>query len=155
LSQVTPTVLDAGERQVSRSVVVDAPVGELFELVANPHRHHELDGSGTVRDQAKGPDRLSEGDTFVVRMKMFGIPYTITSTATQIEQDRVVEWKHPGGHRWRYEFESLGPSRTQVTETFDYRHSKAAKVYELIGIPGRNAAGIESTLQKLAREHSG
>jgi hypothetical protein len=154
MSQGTPTVVDAGERQVSRSIVINAPVGELFALVVNPHRHHELDGSGTVRDQAKGPERLSAGDTFVVRMRMYGIPYTITSTATQVEQDRVVEWKHPGGHRWRYEFEALGPSQTRVTETFDYRDSKAAKVYEWFGIPGRNAAGIESTLEKLAREHA-
>jgi uncharacterized protein YndB with AHSA1/START domain len=154
MSQVTPTVVDKGDRQVSRSIVVNAPVEDLFAMVVNPHRHYELDGSGTVRDQAKGPVRLSEGDTFVVHMKMFGIPYTITSTATQIEQDRVVEWKHPGGHHWRYEFESLAPARTRVTETFDYRASKAAKVLEMLGVPGKNAAGIESTLVKLAREHA-
>lgn len=154
MSQMKPAVVDKGDRQVARSIVVNAPVEELFAIVVNPHRHHELDGSGTVREGAKGPDHLSEGDTFVVSMKMFGVPYTITSTATEVEQDRVVEWKHPGGHRWRYEFESLGPSSTQVTETFDYRSSMAAKVFEWMTVPAKNATGIESTLEKLAREHA-
>lgn len=154
MSQKKPDVVDKGDRRVARSIVVNAPVEELFALAVNPHRHHELDGSGTVREGAKGPDHLSVGDTFVVRMKMFGVPYTITNTATQVEPDRVVEWKHPGGHRWRYEFESLGPSSTLVTETFDYRSSKVAKVFEWLGVPAKNAAGIEGTLEKLAQAHA-
>ena len=154
MSDVIPTTVETGERQVARSLVVHASADELFSLIANPHRHHEFDGSGTVRDRAKGPEQLSAGDSFVVHMKMFGLPYTITSTATEIEQGRVVEWAHPGGHRWRYEFEPLGPAETRVTETFDYRASKAAKVFELIGVPRRNAQGIEQTLIRLARKYA-
>lgn len=154
MSTATVTTVDSGERQVSRSVVVQAPAQELFELVANPHRHHELDGSGTVRANAKGPDQLAQGDTFTVRMKMYGVPYMITSTATRVEPGRVVEWKHPGGHRWRWEFEELGPSETRVSETFDYRETMLAKPYELMGIPDRNAKGIEQTLAKLARTYA-
>ncbi len=155
MSTSTIATVDSGERKVSRSVVVQAPAQELFELVANPHRHHELDGSDTVRPDAKGPEQLAEGDTFTVRMKMYGVPYMITSTATRIEPGKVVEWKHPGGHKWRYEFEELGPSETRVTETFDYSDTMLAKGYELMGIPDRNAKGIEQTLEKLARTYAG
>jgi hypothetical protein len=70
---------------------------------------------------------------------------------TRYEQDRVIEWRHPGGHRWRWEFAPAGPAATEVTETFDYSTSKAAKVLELMKIPARNAAGIEATLRKLAQ----
>lgn len=146
----TPTTVDTGDRQVTRSIVVKAPAEELFALVANPHRHHELDGSGTVRDAAEGPELLAEGDRFTVRMKMYGLPYMIASTATKVEPDKVVEWRHPGGHRWRYEFQPLGPSETRVTETFDYHESRVAKLYEMFGFPARNAAGIEQTLARLA-----
>ena len=57
------------------------------------------------------------------------------------------------GHRWRWEFESLSPTLTRVTETFDYHDAGALKnklkYYERMG-PGRaNAAGIEATLAKL------
>lgn len=154
MSTSNVAVVDPGERQVSRSVIVNAPAQELFELVANPHRHHELDGSGTVRPDARGPEQLTEGDNFTVRMKMFGVPYMITSTATRIEPGKVVEWQHPGKHKWRWEFEELGPSETRVTETFDYRDTMAAKLYELMGYPDRNAKGIERTLEKLSRKYA-
>ncbi|MGH3678126.1 MAG: dimethyladenosine transferase, partial [Mycobacterium sp.] len=39
---MTVTTVDAGPRQVSRSVEVPAPAAELFAIVADPRRHHEL-----------------------------------------------------------------------------------------------------------------
>lgn len=66
---------------MSRSAQVHAPAGGLFALVADPHRHGELDGSGTVGDAVVGPTRLSTGDSFGMKMRMFGLPYKITSRA--------------------------------------------------------------------------
>jgi hypothetical protein len=137
----SPMTVDIGDRQVARSIVVNAPVDELFALVANPHRYHELDGSGTVRNQAEGPERLNEGDRFTVHMRIYGVPYMITSTVTRAEPGKVVEWQHPAGHRWRYEFEPLEPLETRVTETFDYRDCKVARVYEMLGVPKKTVPG--------------
>ena len=56
--QTPPTLKteDSGPRRVSRSVQVNAAAADVFALIADPHRHHELDGSGTVRDtEVKGP----------------------------------------------------------------------------------------------------
>ncbi len=99
MSDDSVTTVDAGPRKVARRVTVNAPASEVFGLVADPRRHGELDGSGTVRDTAKSPDVLTEGAQFSVRMRMFGLPYRITSTVTEFEKDRVVEWRHPLGHR--------------------------------------------------------
>lgn len=52
---MTVTVVDAGPGRVSRSVEVAAPAAELFAIVADPRRHRELDGSGTVRGNIKVP----------------------------------------------------------------------------------------------------
>ena len=41
------STVDTGPRKVTRSVEVDRPAAELFAMVADPHRHGELDGSGT------------------------------------------------------------------------------------------------------------
>lgn len=155
MTSQTPTVVEKGPQQVSRSIVVDAPASEIFDVLVHPGRHHEIDGSGTVRDAAGDEARMVQGETFTVRMKMFGVPYRITSTATEVVPDRVVEWQHPGKHRWRYDFEPIGPDRTRVTETWDYRDSPAARVFELIGYPKRNASGIESTLVRLAERYGG
>ncbi len=150
---MTVTVVDAGPQQVSRSVEVAAPVAELYALAADPRRHHELDGSGTVGDNIKIPTKLVVGSKFSTKMKMFGVPYRITSTVTALKPNEVVEWRHPAGHRWRWEFESLSPTLTRVTETFDYRDAGAIKnklkYYTLIGARKFNASGIEATLVQL------
>jgi uncharacterized protein YndB with AHSA1/START domain len=145
------TTVDTGPRQVTRRVAVHAPAAEVFALLADPHRHPDLDGSGTVRDvPVKGPDRLSEGARFSVGMKQYGVPYKITSRVTAFEDGRLIEWQHPLGHRWRWELEETAPGTTQVTETFDYSTAKAPKVLELFGQPKANATGITKTLEALA-----
>jgi hypothetical protein len=148
---MTITVVDAGPRKISRAVEVHAPAADLFEIVADPYRHGELDGSGTVKDAVSGPHRLAQDEKFAVRMKQYGVPYRITSRVTDFEDGRVVEWRHPMGHRWRWELREQSANSTQVTETFDYSHVGAvkAKGFELMGVLKQNAAGIEATLSKL------
>lgn len=125
----------------------------MFAIVADPRRHRELDGSGTVRDNIRGPAPLQLGSRFSTKMKIFGLPYRITSTVTALQPDRLIEWRHPVGHRWRWEFEPLSPTQTRVTETFDYRDTGRLKdhlkYYEATGFAKRNAAGIEATLRRL------
>jgi Polyketide cyclase / dehydrase and lipid transport len=156
---MTVTVVDRGPRQVSRRVEVAAPAAELYALAADPRRHHELDGSGTVHDNINMPAHLVVGSKFSTKMKMYGVPYRITSTVTELTQNEVVEWRHPVGHRWRWEFEALSPTLTQVTETFDYRDAGTVKnklkYYERMGFSKGNAAGIEATLTRLRDRYAG
>jgi uncharacterized membrane protein len=155
---MTVTPIDAGPHQVSRTVEISAPAAELFAIVADPRRHHELDGSGTVGDNIRGPSALHLGARFSTKMKLFGLPYRITSTVTELKPDQLIEWRHPLGHRWRWEFEALSPTVTRVTETFDYRDAgvkKDLKYYEATGFAKRNATGIESTLHRLRDRYSG
>jgi Polyketide cyclase / dehydrase and lipid transport len=151
------TVVDAGPHKVSRAAEVRAPASELFAMVADPHRHHELDGSGTVLSTVTGPQQLTKDATFSVKMKQYGVPYRITSLVTDLQDGRVVQWRHPLGHQWRWEFTPLPDGSTLVTETFDYSQvsSLQAKSLELFGFPKKNAAGIESTLRKLQARYPG
>ena len=152
MTSSTPKTEDAGPRTVSRSVQVAAPVADVFALIVDPHRHPEIDGSGTVRDvDVKGPHRLHQGDAFTVGMTQYGVPYKIKSRATAVEENRLVEWQHPLGHRWRWELTEVSPGTTKVTETFDYSTAKAPFFIELTGFHKKNAEGIESTLTALAQ----
>lgn len=149
--------IDKGNRIVARRTEVAAPAAELFALVADPHRHGELDGSGTVKDTVKGPERLTKGAKFSVGMKQYGVPYRITSTVTDFvdgDTSKVIEWQHPMGHTWRWEFEETAPGRTTVTEAFQYGTAKAPKLLEVFKMPQQNAKGIASTLEKLANKYS-
>jgi hypothetical protein len=144
--------VDAGSQQVSRAVEVSAPTSELFAIVADPRRHHELDGSGTVGGNIDTPPQLAPGARFSTKMRMFGLPYRITSTVTAMRPNELIEWRHPLGHHWRWEFTAVSPTVTRVTETFDYRDTGVKdrfNYYERMGFAKRNAAGIEATLTKL------
>jgi hypothetical protein len=147
-----PEPVETGPCQVSYRIRVNAPAAELYALLANPHRHHEVDGSGSVRFTKTGPSRVTVGDEFTVAMRKFGLPYTMRLVVTAADEDRVVEWQHPGGHRWRWRFEDAGDGSTLVTETFDYSWTRhvVARAYELSRRPQDNANGIRASLTRLA-----
>ncbi|WP_017583017.1 SRPBCC family protein [Nocardiopsis valliformis] len=136
------------KHMVARSVVVDAPAKRIFDLVAAPSRHPEIDGSGTVQSALFGPERLELDSEFGMDMKMLGLPYRMTNRVVEFEEGQLIAWKHVGSHRWRYEFEELPEGGTLVTETFDYSRGQVG-FYILSGAPARNARGIERTLERL------
>lgn len=150
MSEPDVSVVETGPQQVSRRSVIAAPAADLFALVADPHQHGELDGSGTVRDTVSGPQRLAEGAKFSVRMTQFRLPYKITSVVTAFEPDRLIEWRHPLGHRWRWTFAETTPGHTAVTETFDYNGlGLRGRLLEISRFPAKNGKGIEATLSAL------
>lgn len=144
ITPMTPTVAD---RKVSASVVVAAPPAEVFALLADPHRHHEFDGSGTVQATVSGPERLTLGDRFGVDMKQ-KVGYRVTNEVVEFEQDRLIAWCHFAKARWRYELEPVGTG-TRITETFDYSHSALRWGIALLKMPQQNARSIRDTLAKL------
>jgi uncharacterized protein YndB with AHSA1/START domain len=135
------------DRRVTASTVVAAPAGEVFALLANPHRHHEFDGSGTLRGAVSGPDRLALGDRFGMDMKI-KLPYRITNRVVELQPDRLIGWCHFSKAVWRYELEAV-TGGTRVTETFDYSRSPFAKAIELAKFPRGNAKSIRDTLRRL------
>jgi uncharacterized protein YndB with AHSA1/START domain len=136
---------------VSSRTTIAAPPAVVFGIVADPHQHPRIDGSGSVQSVIDGPDRLEKGAEFHVSMKLFGLPYKITNHVVEFEADRRIAWRHFGGHRWRYELTPTDDGGTEVVETFDYsRYPWFGKaIIEGLGFPGRNQRGIEGTLQRL------
>lgn len=134
-------------RAVSASAVVPAPPEQVFALLADPHRHHELDGSGSVRGAVSGPRRLALGDKFGMRMRI-GLPYQTLNKVLEFEPDQRIAWHHFARAIWRYQLEPVDGG-TLVTETFDYAGSPYARGIELMGFPARNARSIAATLRRL------
>lgn len=152
-----PYPVESAPFTMSYQILVEAPALELWELMANPHRHHEIDGSGTLKQKTTGPEQLAVGDTFNISMSLKGLPYTLKMTTTRSEPGRIIEWQHPGKHYWRWEFSPApdNPEHTLVTETFDYsetpplmiRMFKAGKIFE------GNSRGIQSSLSRMAEKY--
>jgi hypothetical protein len=138
--------------QISDSITIDAPPGVVFAILAAPRHHTRIDGSGSVGSVIAGPDRITgEGQTFTVRMRLFGIPYVIRNRVVEFEQDRLIAWRHFSPNRWRYQLTSTGDGGTRVTETFDWTRANrlTAAVVERTGFPERNRRGISGTLVRL------
>ena len=136
------------ERVVTVERFIAAPPELIFEVLADPSRHAEIDGSqSVVASRAGAPERLSEGATFGMDMKI-GVPYHIKNTVVEFEEGRRIAWRHFGGHIWRYVLEPT-EGGTNVTEQFDYRPSKAPWALELMKYPQRHVADMQRTLERL------
>ena len=129
--------------------IVPASAADIFELLATPARHSEIDGSGTVRGTQRGtPARLALGTKFGMNMRL-GAPYKILNEVVEFEEDRRIAWRHFAGHVWRYILEPLGERATKVTEQFDPTPSRWPLVLKLLRYPARNQRSIEHTLHRL------
>ncbi len=137
-------------KTVSSSIVVDAPAEIIFNLLADPARHCEIDGSNSVKGAVRNPARLSKGAKFRMRMFRYGVPYLITNTVVEFEENRRIAWRHWGRHVWRWQLEPVDANRTKVTETFDWGPAPFGFVYPRLGYPKQNARDIKATLNRLA-----
>ena len=107
------------KRLFTASRVVPAAPEEIFALLADPARHVEMDGSGTVQRLVAGRGPMQLGSEFTMAMRAFGFPYRITSKVVEYEENRRIAWRHLGNNLWRYELEPT-EGGTRVTESADY-----------------------------------
>ena len=137
--------------------VIPAAPAAIFALLADPRRHPDIDGSGTVRRVKVSDGVVHEGSTFDMHMKR-GFSYSTRSTVVELEPDRVIAWQtRPltlplplliGGRIWRYELEPVDGG-TRVTETWDLRGERnRALVKPLAGDPVKD---MTATLERLER----
>ncbi|MGH9026160.1 MAG: SRPBCC family protein [Acidimicrobiia bacterium] len=135
--------------------VIPAPAEKIFALIADPTRHHDIDGSGTVRECKHTPERLTLGSKFGMKMKM-GIPYSMVSEVIEFEDGRLIAWQSRppskigstigGGRIWRYELEPT-EGGTLVRESWDISQEKIKAIVK----PARKRTreNMEKTLARI------
>lgn len=137
------------ERVISVERTIAAPAAEIFDVLARPARHAEIDGSDTIQSaRLDGPDRLALDAKFGMKMKFLGIKYRITNTVVGFEENKLIAWQHFGRHVWRYELEPAGES-TLVRESFDWRNTPVPKYYEVAGFSTSHLGNMARTLERL------
>ena len=138
---------------VSVDRVINATPDAIFALLADPRRHRDFDGSGTVGEAKDLPDRLRLGSKFGMSMKQ-GVSYSMVNEVVEFEEGRRIAWKPTmkafawvsGGRVWRYELEPVDGG-TRVTETWDITHEKSKFFVRAAGKKTR--ANMEATLARL------
>jgi Polyketide cyclase / dehydrase and lipid transport len=131
---------------------IPAPAAAIFALLADPARHHEIDGSRTVV-KPKGPvSRLTLGSKFGMSMK-WGFPYSMVNTVIEYESNRRIAWqtrppgivaRFLGGRIWRYELEPV-EGGTMVRESWDITQEAIKAMVR--PLRGQTRTSMEQTLE--------
>ena len=144
--------------QVTVQRLIPAPAEAIFDLLADPGRHHEIDGSGTiVGARSAGERRLALGDSFGMDMD-WGVNYATKNVVVEFEENRRIAWQTLAakplsyvltGRIWRYELEPVDGG-TLVTETFDWSGVPVKAYITLMKWPERHEKNMAATLERLA-----
>jgi uncharacterized protein YndB with AHSA1/START domain len=135
--------------------VIAAPPEKIFALLADQSRHHEIDGSGSVKEAKEGSQRLALGDRFGMSMKL-GVSYSMVSEVIELDENRRIAWqtwppndfaaKLAGGRIWRYELEPVDGG-TLVRESWDISQERVKFVVR--PSRGKTKKAMEATLERI------
>lgn len=142
-------ILDTGQRWTrAAAITIQAPVDAIFNVLADPRRHADFDGSGTVEGVVTGPERLTLGSRFGMQMRI-KVPYRTENEVVEFEEGRRIAWCHFNHHRWRYELEPIDAGSTRVVETFDGSTARFPPALLLMRAYDRNEIAVAKTLVRL------
>jgi hypothetical protein len=125
-------------RSLEISRRIEASAEFIFEIIANPNRHMDFDGSGMLRGTDHEGSITKVGDSFTMKMHRLGDDYLMINHVVEFEPFRYIVWEPapgdisraegndpskvgiPAGYRWGYILAPEGDEATVVTEIFDY-----------------------------------
>jgi hypothetical protein len=143
--------------EVSRRI--EAPAATIFEILANPQRHMDFDGSDMLRGAVVDRPISKVGDTFAMKMHRLGDDYLMLNYVVEFEPDRRIFWEPapgdasraedddpskvgiPAGYRWGYILTPAGDDATIVTEVFDYGRCRRRSAKPSCTMAGRGSTG--------------
>jgi uncharacterized protein YndB with AHSA1/START domain len=142
---------------------IDAPSQALFEVLSNPQRHRELDGSGFVLSDEKSDRITATGQVF--RMNMagdhMGGEYQTDNHVNAFDPNHMIGWRtapadtQPPGWEWLWELKSQGTDSTDVTLTYDWSKVTDKALLQKISFPLVSQSQLEASLGNLASAVAG
>lgn len=151
------------ENKVSVERVIPASTADIFDVLSNPKRHVELDGSGFIRSD-EGAQRIAAvGDVFTMNMEgeHMGGEYQTDNHVTGYAENALLAWQtapagtEPPGWEWVWELEAQGADSTLVRHTYDWSKVTDKDLLAKVKFPLVTEAQLEDTLVKLDEAVSG
>jgi uncharacterized protein YndB with AHSA1/START domain len=153
--------------EVSRRI--EAPAGRIFEILADPQRHMDFDGSDMLRGAVFDRPISGVGDAFTMKMYFdrLGGDYLMLNYVVEFEPDRRIFWEPapgdrpaadgepsavgiPAGHRWGFVLTPDGADATNVTEVFDYGYA-SEELRQAVREGGEWMAAMTASLERLEK----
>lgn len=145
------------------NVVIDAPAGAVFGVLADPATHKDIDGTGWVRDPLDPQPLSAVGQVFRVEMYHDQHPdknYEMANQVTVLDRDRAIGWApgglaedgsiELGGWTWRYDLEPVGAEQTRVVLTYDWSNA-TPQIRQAIAFPPFPVSHLDNSLANLAK----
>lgn len=138
-------------RIVTVSCEIAASAERIFELIADPAQQPRWDGNDNLREAAPGQRVRAVGEVFIMRLSMGSIR---ENHVVDFLEGRRIAWRPaevgqpPPGHRWAWELEPVGASRTWVTHTYDW--TDLADEKRLSRARATTAERLRASLDRLA-----
>lgn len=143
--------------------VIPASTAAIFDILSNPLRHADLDGSGFIRSDAGAQRIQAVGDVFTMNMEgeHMGGEYQTDNHVTGYADNALLAWQtapagtEPPGWEWVWELEPQGPDRTLVRHTYDWSKVTDKELLQKVKFPLVTEAQLEDTLVKLDEAATG
>jgi len=145
------------ENRITVERTINAPSADIFEVLSNPERHVDLDGSGFIQSEEK-TDRIQQvGDVFTMNMAgdHMGGDYQTENHVVGYDANKLLAWKtapagvEPPGWQWVWELEPEGSDSTRVRHTYDWDAVTDQDLLAKVGFPLVKEAQLDDTLVRL------
>ncbi|WP_323792881.1 SRPBCC family protein [Nocardioides sp.] len=151
------------DKKISVSRTIDASTSKVWDVLSNPQRHAELDGSGFVISDDRSDRITATGQTFRMNMSgdHMGGDYQTDNHVTGYDEHKLLAWETapagvtPPGWEWMWELEAQGADATQVTLTYDWSKVTDKELLQKLSFPLVPESALEDSLGNLAEAVSG
>jgi uncharacterized protein YndB with AHSA1/START domain len=151
------------DNKITVERTINAPSDAIFDVLTNPDRHKELDGSGFIQAVAQGDRIGGVGDTFTMEMAgdHMGGEYRTDNHVVGFDPNRLLAWQtapagtEPKGWQWVWELESQGSGQTLVRHTYDWQQVEDEALLAKNLFPLVQQDQLEDSLQRLDQAVTG
>lgn len=146
------------DKKITVSRTIDAPTVDIFNVLTNPQRHAEIDGSGQIVSDEKTDRITGTGQVFTMNMNAehMGGEYQTDNYVTGYDQNKLLAWRtapagtEPPGWQWVWELDPQGADSTDVSLTYDWSAVTDKEVLKKVSFPLIQESALQDSLARLA-----
>ncbi|KUH98134.1 polyketide cyclase [Mycobacterium sp. IS-3022] len=157
------------EERIHARTTVNAGIETVFDVLADPSTHQDIDGTGWVREPLDGKTLTEPGQIFRMAMYHDNHPekyYEMSNRVEVLDRPHAIAWQPGqgpndrgnlmpsaevefGGWTWRYDLEAAESGNTTVTLTYDWSKVPASQ-RENFEFPPFDPSHLDNSLKNLA-----